>query len=197
MEIVFPRIARYLYDVYLESKDSDNCALMLEKEFYKMFDLDDEHDCNVASINSLNIHDASDMPSHKLGDAMFDEYDIFSPPSFDEQNYYDYSMPPIYDEYCDDMFAIKSTKSSMLVHHEKGAVCDGYIVEFIHDATEIFYERGSYAFTYCKNIKFPLYVLKVLKSCLFCLPMLVDSCSNKLFVHKIPMHRKWVRLKCV
>jgi hypothetical protein len=45
-------------------------------------------------------------------------------------------MPPIYDEYCDDMFAIKSTKSSILVHQEKGVVCDGYIVEFIHDATE-------------------------------------------------------------
>src|SRR3990170_5513826 len=187
----------YLYDVYLENKDSDNCAQLLEEEFYKMFDLNDEHDCNVDSINSLNINDATDMPSPKLGDAMFDEYDIFSPPSFDEQNYYDYSMPPIYDEYCDDMFAIKSTKSYMLVHHEKGVVCDGYIVEFIHDATEFFYERGSYAFTYCKNIKFPLYVLKVLKSCLFCLPMLVDSCSNKLFVHKIPMHRKWVRLKYV
>jgi hypothetical protein len=197
MEIVFPRIACYLYDVYLENKDSGNCAQLIEEEFYKMFDLNDEHDCNVASINSLNIHDASDMPSPKLGDAMFDEYDIFSPPSFDEQNNYDYSMPPIYGEYCDDMFAIKSTKSSMLVHHKKGAVCDGYIVEFIHDAAKIFYERGSYAFTYCKNSKFPLYVLKVLKSCLFCLRMLVDSWSNKLFVHKIPMHRKWVRLKCV
>ena len=49
---------------------------------------------------------------------------------------------------------------------------------------------------YCNNIKFPLYVLKVLKLYLFCLPMLVDSCSHKLFAHKIPMHRKWVRLKC-
>src|SRR3989337_1340774 len=102
IEIVFPRIARYLYDVYLESKDSKNCALMLEKEFHAMFDLNDEHDCNVASVNSLNIFDASDMPSHKLGDAMFDDYDIFSPPSFDEQNYYDYSMPPIYDDYNDE-----------------------------------------------------------------------------------------------
>src|SRR3989337_1832754 len=100
MEIVFPRIARYLYDVYLENKDSDNCAQLLEGEFNRMCgtkSLDDEHDCNVASINSLNIHDASDMPSPKLGDAMFDEYDIFIPPSFDEQNYYDYRMPPIYD----------------------------------------------------------------------------------------------------
>ena len=39
--------------------------------------LNDEHDYNVASMNSLNIHDANDMQSHKLGDAMFDEDDIF------------------------------------------------------------------------------------------------------------------------
>ena len=87
-------------------------------------------------------------------------------------------------------------KNSMLVDHEKNALCAGYMVEFIHDATENYYERGSYASTYCNNIMFPLYVLKILKLCLFFLPMLDDSCSNKLFAHKIPMHRKWVRLKC-
>ena len=46
-------------------------------------------------MNSLNTHDANDMQSHKLADAMFDEDDMFSPPSFDEQIYYDESMPPI------------------------------------------------------------------------------------------------------
>ena len=91
---------------------------------------------------------------------------------------------------------VESNKISMLVHHENNALCDSYIVEFIHDATENYYERGTYAFTYCNNIKFSLYVLKILKFCLLYLPMLVDSCSHKLFAHKIPMHRKWVRLKC-
>ena len=84
----------------------------------------------------------------------------------------------------------------MLVDHEKNALCDGNIVELIHDVTENYYEVGIHACRSCNNIKFPLYVLKVLKLCLFCLPMLVDSCSHKLFAHKIPMHRKWVRLKC-
>ena len=41
--------------------------------------LNDEHDCNFVSMNSLNIHDANDMQSHKLGEAMFDEDDIFVP----------------------------------------------------------------------------------------------------------------------
>ena len=33
---------------------------------------------------------------------MFDEDDMFSPPSFDENIYYDESMPPIYDDYIDE-----------------------------------------------------------------------------------------------
>ena len=91
---------------------------------------------------------------------------------------------------------VEISKISMLMHHEKNALCDSYITEFIHYATENYYERGTYAFTYCNNSKFPIYVLKILKFCLFCLPMLVDSCSHKLFAQKIPMHRKWIRLKC-
>ena len=34
--------------------------------------LNDEDDCNVVSMNSLDIYGANDMQSHKLGDAMFD-----------------------------------------------------------------------------------------------------------------------------
>ena len=59
-----------------------------------------------------------------------------------------------------------------------------------------YYDGGIYACRNCNNINFPLYVLKVSKLCLFCHSMLVDYCSHKLFAHKIPMHRKWVRLKC-
>ena len=84
----------------------------------------------------------------------------------------------------------------MLVDHEKNALGTGYIVELIHDATENYYERGTYACKNCNNIKFPPYVLKFLKLCLCYLPMLVDYCSHKLFSHKIPVRRKWVRLKC-
>jgi hypothetical protein len=103
MELRLPHIL-HLYDVFLEYKDSDICAQLLEEEFNKMFNvisLNDEHDCNVVSMNSMNIHDANDLQSHKLGDAMFAEDDIFSPPSFDEKIYYDESIPPIYDDYID------------------------------------------------------------------------------------------------
>ena len=85
----------------------------------------------------------------------------------------------------------------MQVDHEKNALGAGYMIQFIHDTTEKYYERESYASTYCNNIKFPLYVSKFLKLHLFCLPMQVDSYSHKLLAHKIPMHRKWVRIKCI
>ena len=72
----------HLFNVFHENKDSDNCAKVLEEECIKMFgtkSLNDEHDCNVVSMNSLNTQDANDMKSHKLGDAMFSEDDIFVP----------------------------------------------------------------------------------------------------------------------
>ena len=94
-----------------------------------------EHDCNVVSMNSLNTHDANDMQSHKLGDAMFDEDDMFSPPSFDEQIYYDESMPPICDDYCDDTYAIKNKDNHETCQHDFNfqldyASHDSYFVEF-------------------------------------------------------------------
>ena len=94
----------HLFNVFRENKDFGNCAKVLEEECIRMFgtkSLYDEHDCNVVSMNSLNIHDANDMQSHKLEEAIF-EYDIFCPPSFDENIYYDESMPPIYDDYTDE-----------------------------------------------------------------------------------------------
>ena len=95
----------HLYNVFRENDEKENCAKVLEEECIKIFgtkSLDDEHDCNVVSMNSLNTHDANDMKSYKIGDVMFDEYDIFSPPNFDEQIYYDDSMPPTYDDYIDE-----------------------------------------------------------------------------------------------
>src|SRR3954466_11811189 len=56
----------------------------------------------------LNTFDANDMQSHKLGDATFYEEDLFSPPSFDEEIYFNGTLPPINDDYCDDTYAIKN-----------------------------------------------------------------------------------------
>ena len=87
-------------------------------------------------------------------------------------------------------------KSYVFVDHEKHALSDSYIVEFVHNATENYYERGKCG---CRNFhvtKIPLFVLKVLKLFLLHLPMLVVLCFNDLFYYKLPLHRKWVRLRC-
>ena len=81
LELIWSHIV-HRYNVLLEDDGSENSAQLIEEEFNKMFgikSLNDEHDCNVDSMNSLNIHDANDMQSHKLGEAMFDEDDIFPP----------------------------------------------------------------------------------------------------------------------
>ena len=96
----------HLYNVFLENDGSENCAQLLEEEVNKILGtkcLNDEHDYHVVSMNSLNIHDANDMWSHKLGDAMFDEDDTFSPPWFDVQICYNDCMLPIYDDYIDEI----------------------------------------------------------------------------------------------
>ena len=58
MELRLPHML-HLFNVFRENMDSDNCAKVLEEECIKKIgtkSLNDEHDCNVVSINSLNIH---------------------------------------------------------------------------------------------------------------------------------------------
>ena len=53
----------HLFNIFREYDGKDNCAQVLEEEIYKMFgtkSLNDEHDCNVVSMNSLNIHRTND-----------------------------------------------------------------------------------------------------------------------------------------
>ena len=53
----------HLFNVFRGKKDSYNCAKVLEEECIKMFGtkyLNNEHDRNVVSMNSLNIHSTND-----------------------------------------------------------------------------------------------------------------------------------------
>ena len=98
MELRVPHML-HLFNVFRENDGKENCAQVLEEELHRMLGIkyvNDEHDCNVVSTNSLNIHDTNDDCTS------YAEDDIFCPPSFDEQIYYDESMPPIYDDYIDE-----------------------------------------------------------------------------------------------
>src|SRR3954469_23925800 len=157
----------------------------------------DEHDSFNPPTFEEKIYFNDTMPP--IYDDYNDEYDIFSPPTIEDKIYYDYDMPPKYDDYHDgydsltltipnkkDFAYMKSNDTFMLLDHGNNALCDAYIIEFIRDPTENYYEKGTYAYRYFNNIKFPLFMVNTLKLCLFCLPMLVALCFNNLFSYKLP-----------
>ena len=176
-------------------------------------------DNNIESskLGEAGFHDLFSPPSIEekifFDDTLppiYDDYNdigLLVPPVMEDKFDYDYNMPPIFDDSYFVEFAPTITnkidyayvESNNFMHetHDKNALCDSYIVEFAHVTTESYYERGKYG---CRNFhvtKTPLYVLKFLKLCLFYLPMLVTLLFMNLFIYKIPMHRKHVRLKCV
>ncbi len=202
---------RDLYELYLELGHD-----VFEERIKKPMELYMHANGNVINMNALNTIVANAMENSKLGEAGFDEHDIFSPPSIEEKIFFDDTLPPIYDDYNDigllvppvmedkfdydynmppifddennnDSYFVEFAptttnkidyayvESNNFMHetHDKNALCDSYIVEFAHDATESYYERGKYG---CRNFhvtKTPLYMLKFLKLHWFYLPMLV------------------------
>ena len=82
---------------------------------------------NVYSINSLNTIIANAMESSKLGEASFDEHDIFSPPNFQEKNYFDDSLPLVYDDYNDSGILIPPTiMDKVYFHYDVPPIYDIY-----------------------------------------------------------------------
>ena len=172
----------------------------------------DEHDIFSPPSTEEKIYFDNTMPP--IYDDYNDDYVIFSPPTIEEKINYD--MPPIFDDYGDennndsyfvefapttinknDYAFVESNNYFMHVAHDKNVLCDSYIVDFINDATESYYEKGKHGYMHLNNIKFPLFMLKLLKFHLYCLSMLATLCFIDLFFYKNPFHRKWVRLKCV
>jgi hypothetical protein len=123
--------------------------------------------------------------SNSLTNTLFDR-----PPCLPKEDEY-------YIDNCDDPTILELDMDYVLADHENHALCDIYIVEFVHAATENYYERGKYGCWSFHVTKTPLFILNVPKLLLFYLPMLVTMCFFDLFSYNIPMHRKWVRLKCV
>ena len=77
---------------------------------------------------------------------------------------------------------LEINKNYVFVDHEK-------------HATGNYFERGRHGYENFHVSKTPLFMLKVLKFLLFYLPILITTFFMDLFDYKIPMHRKWVRLK--
>ena len=92
---------------------------------------------------------------------------------------------------------LEECQRCMHVDHIENMLCDSYIVEFEYDPTYNYYERGKYG---CRNFhatKLPLFMLRLSMFYSSSLHMLVFACFDNLFAYKMPMNRKYVRLKCV
>ena len=92
---------------------------------------------------------------------------------------------------------LENYKIYMHVDHEENVLHDSYIVEFDYDPTCNYYDRGKYG---CRNFhvtKLPLVMLRLSMFYSSPLHMLDISRLDNLFAYKMPMHRKYVRLKYV
>ena len=114
-----------------------------------------------------------------------------------QKNMFTNGIGTVMTSYNFDHTILELNKNYVFEDHEKHVLCDSYIVEFVHDATGNYFERVKYCYKFFHVTKTPLFMLKVLKLLLFYLPMLITMFFIDLFDYKIPMHRKWVRLKCV
>ena len=62
-----------------------------------------------------------------------------------------------------DSTILEMDRNYVLVDKEKHVLCDSYIVEFVQDDTENYYERGKYGCWSSHVAKTPLLLLQVLK----------------------------------
>ena len=92
---------------------------------------------------------------------------------------------------------LEDYKICLHVDHGENILYDSYIVEFDYDPTCNYYERAKYGYKNFHVTKLPLFVLKLLMLHSSYLHMLDIACLDNLFSYKMPMHRKYVRLKCV
>ena len=76
-------------------------------------------------------------------------------------------------------------------------LCDRYIVEFSYAPTCNYYERVKYGCRSFHATNLSLVMLRLLLSLSSSLHMLDVSCLDNLVAYKMPMHMKYVRLKCV
>ena len=76
-------------------------------------------------------------------------------------------------------------------------LCQSYFVDFAYAPTCNYYERGKYGRRNFHDNKLPLVMLRLLLFLSSSLHMLVFACLDNLFAYNMPMHRKYVRLRCV
>ena len=174
-----------------------------------------KHDCIGSTINSISDNHAKIMQNPKLGDASlamtttcckdhdwgadfsFDLEKIFKPQDeYDICNIIESGFGEVMTLVDDNPTIFEERQLCMHVDHEKNILCDSYIVEFDYDPTCNCYERGKYCGRNFHVTKLPLVMLRLLLPLSSSLHMVTIGCLDNMFSYKMPMHRKYFRLRC-
>ena len=123
---------RDLYELYLELGHD-----VFEERIKKPMELYMHANGNVINMNALNTIVANAMENSKLGEAGFDEHDLFSPPSMEEKIYFDDTLPPIYDDYNDSSLLVPPVMEDKFDYdyNMPPIFDDSYFVEFAPTTT--------------------------------------------------------------
>ena len=92
---------------------------------------------------------------------------------------------------------LKECQLCVHVDRVENILCDSYFFEFAYDPTCNYYERGKYGRRNFDLTKLPLVMFRLISSLSSSLHMLVFACLANLFAYNMPMHRNYVRLRCV
>ena len=139
---------RDLYELYLELGHD-----VFEERIKKPMELYMHANGNVITMDALNTIVANAMENSKLGEAGFDEHDIFSPPSIEEKIFFDDTLPPIYDDYNDSGLLVPPTMESKFYYDYTMPPTldennnDSYFVEFAPTTTN----KIDYAYVESNN----------------------------------------------
>ena len=208
------RAIDYFFGVLRKMRESENC----EEEIHEVIhegSLDEKHNCNDFTINPISDNHAKNMQNPKLGDASFalsttccnnhdwgddlsyDLENLFKPhDEYDICNNTESGIGEVMTLFDDNPTIFEERQLCMHVDHEKNILWDSYIVEFEYDPTCNCYERGKYFGRNFHVTKSPLVMLRLLLSLSSSLHMATIGCLDNLFSYKMPMHRKYVRLRC-
>jgi hypothetical protein len=147
---------RELYSIYLELGHK-----VFEEKIKKPMKLYLHANSNVISMNSLNTIIANAIEMSKLGEAGFDEHDIFSPPSTEEKIYFDDTIPPIYDDYNDynddyDIFSPPTIEEKISYDYNMPPIFDDYGEENNNDSNFVEFaptmiNKNDYAYMESNN----------------------------------------------
>ena len=154
---------------------------------YDLENLFKPHDNNVCNNIESGFGRVSTLGNNDPTTLEYDQsYEIFDKSGFGE-------VMTLFD---DNPTILEECQLCMHVDHVENMSCDSYIVKFEYDPICNYYERGKYGHRNFYVAKLPLFMLRLSMFYSPSLHMLGFSCLDNLFAYKMPMHRKYVRLKC-